>query len=254
MKSFIQKLLREGLIKEGEVTMSQLTNLEKELDNVFNTIGVDIEFTKHFFERVNDERNERDITIDELRMIFKEVYSEYKNKLKKYGAGFEGVFKNPPTSINIPFILNWDKENQELDLITKTVMRKKDFKSTTPVLPVGSKNKPVPNAPREKPNKFKIGDNIIKYYPESNRFETNKGQPIEIDDIFDSLPEELQDKVMSLMESIELPIEIGDTVLMGKFKNKKVVVKTIEWDEEKGDLTINGKPALKVRIPKKDKK
>ena len=37
---------------------------------------------------------------------------------------------------------------------------------------------------------------------------------------------------------------------MGKFKNKKVVVKDIEWDEEKGDLKINGKPALKVRIIK----
>jgi hypothetical protein len=54
-----------------------------------------------------------------------------------------------------------------------------------------------------------------------------------------------------LREAIELPIEIGDTVLMGKFKNKKVVVKDIDWDEEKGDLKINGKPALKMRIQKK---
>ena len=54
-------------------------------------------------------------------------------------------------------------------------------------------------------------------------------------------------------ESIKLPVEVGDTVLMGKFKNKKTVVKTIEWNE-KGDLLINGKPALKMRIPKKAKK
>lgn len=54
-----------------------------------------------------------------------------------------------------------------------------------------------------------------------------------------------------LSEVIEIPVEVGDTVLMGKFKNKKVVVKDIEWDEEKGDLKINGKPALKMRIPKK---
>jgi hypothetical protein len=40
---------------------------------------------------------------------------------------------------------------------------------------------------------------------------------------------------------------------MGKFKNKKTVIKTIEWNE-KGDLMINGKPALKMRIPKKAKK
>lgn len=54
-----------------------------------------------------------------------------------------------------------------------------------------------------------------------------------------------------LSEVIELPIEVGDTILMGKFKNKKVVVKDIDWDEEKGDLKINGKPALKMRLLKK---
>jgi hypothetical protein len=57
-----------------------------------------------------------------------------------------------------------------------------------------------------------------------------------------------------LNEAIKLPIKVGDTVLMGKFKNKKVVIKDIEWDEEKGELRINGKPALKFRIPKEDKK
>ena len=53
-----------------------------------------------------------------------------------------------------------------------------------------------------------------------------------------------------IREAITLPIEIGDTVLMGKFKNKKVVVKTIGWSE-KGDLLINGKSAMRMRIPKK---
>ena len=50
-----------------------------------------------------------------------------------------------------------------------------------------------------------------------------------------------------LSEKITLPIEIGDTILMGKFKNKKVVVKDISWNE-KGDLLINGRPAMKMRI------
>ena len=55
-----------------------------------------------------------------------------------------------------------------------------------------------------------------------------------------------------IKEVVELPIEIGDTVMMGKFKNKKVVVKTIGWSE-KGDLLINGKSATRMRIPKKAK-
>ena len=51
-------------------------------------------------------------------------------------------------------------------------------------------------------------------------------------------------------ESIEVPVEIGDTIKMGRFKNKKVVVKTVDWNE-KGDLLINGRSALKFRIEKK---
>ena len=53
-----------------------------------------------------------------------------------------------------------------------------------------------------------------------------------------------------LTEDIKIPVEIGDTVLMGRFKNKKVVVKTIDYNE-KGDLLINGRTALKFRIVKK---
>ena len=53
-------------------------------------------------------------------------------------------------------------------------------------------------------------------------------------------------------EAILVPIEIGDTVLGGKFKNKRIVVKDI-GKNEKGDITINGKPLMKYRlIPQED--
>jgi hypothetical protein len=53
-----------------------------------------------------------------------------------------------------------------------------------------------------------------------------------------------------LIEKIELDIEIGDTILGGRFKNKRTIVKTIERNE-KGDVLINGsKTLLKFRIPK----
>ena len=54
-------------------------------------------------------------------------------------------------------------------------------------------------------------------------------------------------KPTTLKEDINLPINIGDTVLMGRFKNKKVVVKTISWNE-KGDLLINGRSSMRMRI------
>jgi hypothetical protein len=40
---------------------------------------------------------------------------------------------------------------------------------------------------------------------------------------------------------------VGDTVLGGKFKNKRIKVKSI-GKNDKGDITINGKPMMKVRI------
>ena len=48
-------------------------------------------------------------------------------------------------------------------------------------------------------------------------------------------------------EDITIPINTGDTVLGGKFKNKKIVVKDI-GKNEKGDITINNKPLLKFRL------
>jgi len=55
--------------------------------------------------------------------------------------------------------------------------------------------------------------------------------------------------VKPLINEVELPIKVGDVVLMGRFKNKRVKVKSITYNE-KGDLQINGRPALKFRLSK----
>ena len=59
--------------------------------------------------------------------------------------------------------------------------------------------------------------------------------------------------VKPFLNEVELPIKVGDDVLMGRFKNKRVKVKAIDYNE-KGDLLINGRPALKFRLVKNDKK
>lgn len=48
---------------------------------------------------------------------------------------------------------------------------------------------------------------------------------------------------------IQLPIEIGDVILAGRFKNKKITVKEIGVDDL-GLPTINGRGILKIRIAK----
>ena len=53
----------------------------------------------------------------------------------------------------------------------------------------------------------------------------------------------------SLNEIIKLPVKVGDTILTGRFKNKKTVVKTIGKDEH-GMPTINGKKVVTFRLMK----
>jgi hypothetical protein len=61
---------------------------------------------------------------------------------------------------------------------------------------------------------------------------------------------ELKDEFeKSINEAIKLPVEIGDTILTGRFKNKKVVVKSIGKDEH-GMPTINGKKVVTFRLMK----
>ena len=59
-----------------------------------------------------------------------------------------------------------------------------------------------------------------------------------------------RDLVDQLTEAIKIDVEVGDTILAGRFKNKKVKVKSIGKDEH-GMPTINGKKVVNFRIPKK---
>ena len=59
-----------------------------------------------------------------------------------------------------------------------------------------------------------------------------------------------KDLVDQLTEAIKIDVEVGDTILAGRFKNKKVKVKSIGKDEH-GMPTINGKKVVNFRIPKK---
>ena len=49
------------------------------------------------------------------------------------------------------------------------------------------------------------------------------------------------------IEGIIIPIKVGDVILMGRFKNRKVTVKSIGRDEY-GMPTINGKKIVNFRL------
>ena len=63
----------------------------------------------------------------------------------------------------------------------------------------------------------------------------------------------IQNKLIMKIEykkgKLIIPIKKGDTMLVGRFKNKAVKVKTIEIDDI-GQPIINGSPLLKCKLPK----
>ena len=78
-----------------------------------------------------------------------------------------------------------------------------------------------------------------------------KAYPKFDEQIFKMITLKLKKLKECINEEIKLNVKVGDTLLMGKFKNKKVVVKNIGEDEW-GMPTINGKKAVTFRIPKKE--
>ena len=115
---------------DKQITSSDLEALETFADRIFGKVGIDVEFTRHFLDRVNDKRNGEQITASELTRLFKQEYKKWGQPIAQMGPDAEAVMKDLATDINMPFALVWDKENEELDLIVKTVMRKKDFKTS----------------------------------------------------------------------------------------------------------------------------
>lgn len=124
------------------ITQAQLDSLERAADKVFGKLGIDIEFTRHFLDRVNDERNQKQITLRELGELFVKEYKRWGRKIANMPINTQAVMKDLSTELNIPFVLN--KDGDETDLVAKTVMRKKDFKTSNPELPVESVSEDSP--------------------------------------------------------------------------------------------------------------
>ena len=123
---------------DKKITQSDLDALEVFADRIFGKVGIDVEFTRHFLDRVNDDRNGEQITGSELTRLFKQEYKRWGKPIAQMGPDAEAVMKDLQTDINMPFALRWDRDNNELDLIVKTVMRKKDFKTSNKEFPVES--------------------------------------------------------------------------------------------------------------------
>ena len=124
---------KADIINEG-ISKTELDSIEKYADKLFAKLGIDIEFTKHFLDRANDERNKKPISVAELIGMFKKLYRKHGKPLSKIDNDFDAVVKDFNNDINIPFAI--DVTQDGIDMYAKTIMRKKDFKTSTPVYPL----------------------------------------------------------------------------------------------------------------------
>jgi hypothetical protein len=118
------------------ISVFELRQLKQKLNQLYKLIGIDIRFSRHFADRVNDPRNEEDITLEELTKLFTEVYKEYKHILPKLGLDVEVVLKDLSTKLNVPIAFDWDRTEEELDMVAKSVMRKNRYTTSSRVLAV----------------------------------------------------------------------------------------------------------------------
>lgn len=118
------------------ITKQKMKSIENYLDELFKEFSIDIEFSKHFLDRANDKRNGKQIEPNEIISTFNKLYQKHAKKISNYNSNIEAVIVNLNNDINVPFILKYDKNKNEYELISKTIMRKKEFKTSNNKLKV----------------------------------------------------------------------------------------------------------------------
>jgi len=117
-------------------TKEDLLSLEKILDRLYNAIGFDWEPDKkgHFLEQLNNPRNDgRPITFEEVQTMFTNMFHMHRNALKKQSLKIQAVIKYNEKELNSPFLLKYNERSGKIEMIPKTVMRKKNFGTSNKV-------------------------------------------------------------------------------------------------------------------------
>lgn len=116
-----------GQLKEEQCNLysyNQIKDLEKFADRLLNKFNVDIEFTRHFGERLSSDRNHPCIKLSELQDLFKRIEVDRASRIKRHTNG-QFVIQDMQKDLNLPIVI--DFKNGMFDVTVKTIMRKKNF-------------------------------------------------------------------------------------------------------------------------------
>jgi hypothetical protein len=120
------------------LTAAHMKAFEQFVDKMFEKFGIDFEFTKHFRERMSHERNDPCIDMKELAAMIQKIYKKYQHgdkSLNKF-VDAEAVIKDLQSNLNMPIAVEYNRKDDELVVIAKTIMRKKNFSTPNPVVKV----------------------------------------------------------------------------------------------------------------------
>jgi predicted kinase len=179
--------ITESFELDEKVNQSQIDQLEKFADRILAKYDIDVEFTRHFVDRLNDPRNNPEIKVVELQKFFKKIQKN-KGKDIKSNPDTQVVLKDLTTNLNLPVVINY--KDGEFEVVNKTIMRKKDFK--TPDKTIQYENAVA--AAREKIKREKEADKV-KHDAMLDRARLQKAQnknraTESIDEAFESYLEE----------------------------------------------------------------
>jgi len=120
------RILKEGIqVQLDEIPMADLQKIDQYADKQLNPVDV-VLTDKHFFDRLTDPRNKKEISQAELIGFFKRLGKKKKDFLNFLNLYGQIVAKDNRTNLNIPFMKQANK------VIAKTIMRKDDFKTPDP--------------------------------------------------------------------------------------------------------------------------
>jgi len=119
-----------------ELDAQDFRDLERFADDHFNEIGLDVVFTSHFKDRVNDARNGAPVSYDELETLLLKAFDKAGHKLAKLPDESEAVLKQLATWLNVPIKVVADPDDSEKDLVFKTIMRKRRFETPNPEIQI----------------------------------------------------------------------------------------------------------------------
>lgn len=119
-----------------DVTPAELNHLKHYIVNQFRHLGLDLRFGHHFYQRVNDPRNKKPITIGELTRLFRKTLQKYGKDIASLPPETQVVLKDLATKINVPIVKAVEEPDEPTTVVAKSVMRKPNFGTTNPVFAI----------------------------------------------------------------------------------------------------------------------